>query len=278
MLTRFGIVISYVALSLNAPVFAQAEAEAFTEPFQEIELAVGDAGILAEMNVREGDTVTAKQVLARLDTRVLEASLRIAQTRSKSEGALNAAIAEYDLRKKQFEQLNSLHDRGHATQRELERAEADFRVSQARVRMAREDLHLQKLECERIQAQIDRRQIRSPINGIVSEVAKEVGESFSANEPQVMKIVQLDQLRAKFSLTPLESAGFKAGDRVQLRLTNPSRQTEGSIETVFPVMDAKSGTLVISVLIDNPKHELRSGDRCFMKTKSDRSKTRFTTK
>lgn len=253
------------------------EAEAFTEPYQEIELAVGESGVLDELSVKEGERVQKDEVVARLDTRVLEASLRIAEARARSTGALEAAQAEESLRRKQFQQFKGLREKGHATQRELERAEADYRIAQARLKMAEEEIHLQQLECRRIQAQIERREIRSPIAGIVSEVTKDVGESFTANEMQVMKIVQLDKLRAKFSLRPSEVVGVKAGDQVSLRMTHPSRQITGTVETVLPVMDAKSGTLSVTVVIDNTHEELRSGGRCFLPTSSSAS-TRYTTK
>ncbi|MCP4192047.1 MAG: efflux RND transporter periplasmic adaptor subunit [Planctomycetaceae bacterium] len=278
MLIRFVLAVCFLVGSLSSQGKSQSEADAFTAPYQELELAVGDAGVLTEVNVRTGEAVEVGQILAKLDTRVLDASLQISQAKAKFFGAVNAATAERDLRGKQFRQIENLYGRGHATERELERAETDYRISNARVEMAREELLLHRLECKRIEAQIERRRIRSPIDGVVSDVNKEVGESFSLTDPHLMTIVQLNKLRAKFSLTPAESAGIQIGDQVSLRVTSPAREVIARVESVHPVIDAKSGTLIISMVIDNSKRKLRSGCRCFMRTPREGSKTSYTAK
>lgn len=133
---------------------------------------LAEPGIVDQIAVKEGERVTENQLLAKLDTEVLECTLEIARQRSRSLSALQAAEAEHGLRQKFLEQLSQLHDRGHSTQREIDRAEADLKVAEARVAMAKEEVELQHLECRRIEAQIERRTIRSPLNGVVSEVLR----------------------------------------------------------------------------------------------------------
>ena len=265
----------FIAPILDCGVIA-AEVEAFTEPYQEVELAIGESGILDELRVREGERVKESQVVARLDTQVLEASLRIAELRAQSMGALDAAMAELELRKNHRDQLRVLRKKGHASQRELDRAEADFRIADARRKMAEEEILLQKLECQRIQAQIDRRVLRTPIDGVVSEISGDVGESFSGTERYIMKIVKLNKLRAKFSLSPAEASDLSPGDYVNVRLTQPASVVQARIETILPVMDAKSGTLAVMVVVDNEAERLRSGGRCFLQTPEHATSTRFT--
>ncbi len=255
--------------------------EGFTEPFHQIELAAGEPGVLSELGVREGDLVRENQIVARLDTNVLEASLKIAKTRSEADGARQAAVAERDLRLAHFEKLRLLRQKGHATQIELERAETDYRIAQARVLIAEEELVLQQLECKRIEAQIQRRQIRSPVDGVVSEVFKEVGESFLSSDPKVMTIVQLNMLRARFSVSPRQAENLESGKAVQLTFPDSGdKPALANVETISPVMDAKSGTVQVTVLIDNSDGQIRSGARCLLKVKSSggANRTRYTTK
>jgi RND family efflux transporter MFP subunit len=227
-------------------------------------LAAGETGILAQIDVQEGTRVAAGQLVAQLDTVILERTLEIARQRSVSVGALQAANAELNLRRKQLEQLQPLRDRGHATQRELERAETDVQIAAARVAIAEEELMLQRLECKRIEAQIERRQIRSPIAGVVSEVFREVGESFLANDPRVLTIVQIDRLRAKFSVSANQSRQLTRGQKVFLSFPEHGGQAQAVVESIAPVMDAKSGTVQVTVALDNPNGQLVSGMRCLL--------------
>ena len=241
------------------------EVEGFTEPYRQIELAAGEPGILTEIRVQEGSRVAEGDLVAALDTDVLCATLELARERATAEGARQASQAELELRQAQLTQLQTLRDRGHATQRELERAETDFRIAQARVVMAEEELRLHQLEMKRIETQIARRQIRSPIDGVVSEVFKEVGEAFVSNDPRVATIVQLDQLRARFSVSPRTAAGLRPGQKVKLYLPETEQQAVGIVETISPVMDAESGTVQVVVVIDNGEEQLRSGARCLFR-------------
>ncbi len=177
---------------------AEQRFEGFTEPYRKIELAVGESGVLSAVHVKAGSRVREGQILAQLDTSVLERTLDIARQRSESLGSLRASQAELELRTKYWQQLTQLHDRGHATQREIDRAATDVKIAEARVAMAQEELALQRLECGRIETQIERRRLRSPINGIVSDVLRDEGESFFVNDPRILTVVQIDRLRGEF--------------------------------------------------------------------------------
>ena len=158
MIPSLSIALYWIVLHAQLSSAAAAEeVEGFTEPYRQIELAAGEPGILDEIHVREGSPVAAGDLIAALDTDVLRATWELARERSLAEGALQASQAEREMRQTQWEQLKTLRDRGHATQRELERAETDCRIAEARVMMAREDLRLHKLEMKRIEVQIARR-------------------------------------------------------------------------------------------------------------------------
>ncbi len=256
--------------------------EGFTEPYQQIELAAGEPGVLTDVRVREGTRVRQGELVGQLDTLILERTLEIARQRARSLGASQAADAERTLRRKHVTQLEQLHRRGHATQQELDRAEADLAIAEARYLMAKEELELQGLECRRIEAQIERRQLRSPIDGVVSEVFREAGEAFLANDPRVLTIVQTNRLRAKFAAHP--SLAQRLQPRQSVRLVFPDTQatSEAIVESISPVMDAKSGTVSLTVVVENADERIPSGARCVLQLPDDvqrgATETQFTNK
>lgn len=70
--------------------------DGFTEPDRQAELAAGEPGILDKVLVKEGDRVERGQVLAKLDSAVLECTLETARQRSQVEGAVQLAQAEME--------------------------------------------------------------------------------------------------------------------------------------------------------------------------------------
>lgn len=246
----------------SAPAAGAVEVNGFTEPYATIDLASAEVGVVAELHVHEGETVTKGQLLATLDTDVLQATLEIAKTQMQSTGKIDAAQAEWQLAASKLEKLRDLRTKGHASQSELERAEADCAVAEARLRMAREDQAVSSLEYKRIEAQLERRRLRSPIDGAVLKVFKDAGEAILPGSPNVLTLVALDPLRARFSV-PGEHAGrFQAGAAVAVHFPESGQAAQGTIEVVSPVIDAKSGTVPVVVIIPNDGGRLRGGARC----------------
>jgi membrane fusion protein (multidrug efflux system) len=263
---RWPLILVVAAACLSSPsdTFA-GNVEGFAEAYRHIEVATGsDSGLITQVLVREGDSVAKHQIVATLDTSVLEASLAIARRRSQLNGRLDAATAELQMRQKRLQKLYQLQQRGHASPAELDRAQADREVAEAQVKLANEERELARLECDRIEAQIEQRRLRSPIDGVVVEVFREVGESTQISDPRLLTLVQLNPLRVKFPVSIDQSANFHKGDFVVLELPEFGADADATVEVVAPVLDAKSGTVQITCVIDNQNGTYRSGMRCLL--------------
>ena len=137
------------------------EVEGFTEPYRTIDVAAAEMGIVAEMLVREGDSVRKGQVLATLDQDIQRAQLATAEQAAGTQGPLASALAERELRKHRLEKLVALRANGNAQQEEVERARADLAIAEANVRTAEEDLTIKRLDLERIKVQLRRREVHA---------------------------------------------------------------------------------------------------------------------
>lgn len=250
-----------------APGVASGETvEGFAEPFKTIEVVGAvEPGLIVSIGVKEGEVVEPGKVLASLENGVLEASLRIAHRRSQMRGRLEAALAELRMRGDRAEKLRQLRAQGHASAAELERAETDRAVAQAQVMLAEEEIELAALECQRIQAQIEQRIFRSPIQGVVAKIHREEGESLLINDPALMTLVQLDPLRVTFPVSSRSAGELKPGAKFPIEVPEIEATMTGTIERVSPVMDAKSGTVEIHFLVDNLDRGMRSGMRCLLR-------------
>jgi RND family efflux transporter MFP subunit len=256
-----------VAASWTTRTFGQEstfDIDGFTEPFRAIAVATAETGVVVAVEVRPGDSVQAGQLLARLDSDIHEALLKIAQQTMQSRGRIESAQAELDLRRQRLEKFEALRAKGHARQEELERARADVAIAEAQLHSAQEELLVRQLEYEKAKAQLERRSIRAPSAGVVTEVHKEAGEIVAPNDPVILKLVQLDPLLATFPV-PIRQAGSLAkGNRVVVRLLNGRERVEGVVHFVSPVINAESGTLLVKVRLDNPEGRLHSGERCVL--------------
>ncbi|MEM6777540.1 MAG: efflux RND transporter periplasmic adaptor subunit [Planctomycetota bacterium] len=239
------------------------ELESFTQPYRSIAVPASEMGVLAEIRVQVGSRVRKGQLLARLDDSVLQASRDITESSMRATSSRESAEAERVLTEQQLRSYRELHANGNATQREVDRAEANFWRATTRLKAVQEELGLRELEHQRILAQIQQRQIHSTIDGVVLSIDKEVGEFVSPTDPVVMRLVDLDRLKAVFSMPLSQINQWESNQRVPILVGRVRRKAMGVIETISPVAEAESSSVRITVRFENQDRQLRSGVVCF---------------
>jgi RND family efflux transporter MFP subunit len=264
-------VAAIVAIGVLARPLAAGTIESFTEPFRRIEIAPAEPGIIATIDVREGEAVKAGQQLAALECEVLRITLQIARLARDAQGRQQAALAEHELRRVRLAKLQELRPRGHASGEEVERARADLAVADANLLAIKEQQTVDALECAKTEAMIERRTMRSPIDGVVTRVLRDEREFVTASNPTVLTVVQLNPLRATFSVPTQQALSLKPGQTVKVLFSETEKSTPGSIELISPVTEAESGTVRVKVLLENGQNQHRCGVRCELQLDSAKS-------
>ena len=235
--------------------------EGFTEPAQTIAVAAAENGIVQEVRVELGQAVKKGDILGTLDDDLLKATLNIAQLKADSTAAIDAAKAELNVKQQRLTALNDINRNGGGSREELSRANADAEFARAKLKAAEEALAADRLEVKRTEVQLQRRTIRSPIDGVVTEIHREPGEFLSITEPKVFTVVRLDRLRVKFYVPAEVSPRFSKGQRVKLAGQTDEKPLTGDVDFVSPVTHAESGLVRVDVMLDNRDGRLRSGQR-----------------
>ena len=236
--------------------------EAFTEPIEQIKVAVDGNGIIKKLQVKRGDRVTPNELLMELDMSVLTATRQIALSKSQNTARLKAAQVEYKIKNARHEKLVRLLKNGAGSPEEVDRALGDVAVAEQNIEAIREETNQFRLEVIQYDAQMEQRRVRSPIQGQVVEVRKKVGEFVSSADPHVFTIVRLDTLRAVFHVPTPQAAAIQQDDFVSVFLPETNQRTTAKVEFVAPITQADSGRVRVDVLIANSDNQYRSGVRC----------------
>jgi RND family efflux transporter MFP subunit len=249
-----------------SPQSARAEqVDGFTEPYRTINVAAVESGVVTLLHVREGDKVSKGQLLAVLDTDFLEAALEVARAGKDALGRLNSAKAMLEFKRQRLQNLYELRSQGHAYEEEVKRAESDVRIAEGELLAAKEEQIAKAREFARIEVQIDRRKIRSPIDGTVTRLQKQVGEYVPATDTSVMTIVEIDRLLVIFPVPRETAAQLHAGSKVTVEFAEDIKLAEATVEAVSPLTDPESGTVRVRVVIDNPQAACPSGVACWLR-------------
>jgi len=237
--------------------------KSFTEPIEQSVAASAETGIVAKAVVKEGDHVKVGDVLAKLNQGVLLETLEIAKARAGSTARLDSARSQLEILKSQMEAVTSLVAGGHTNRFEVEQKKAEFQTAYAEFRAAEDELKLNKLEVRRIKAQIQDRTIKSPINGVVTEIHKQPGENVSNSEPQYATVVRVDELKVRFYLDADTLKNLSVGQEIKVLVGREETSSRATVTYVSPIIDPDSGLGRIDIKIQNQSMSVQSGIICF---------------
>ncbi len=236
--------------------------KSFTEPIEKSMVACTENGVVDTVRVREGDRVSAGDELAKLNHGVLVETKRQAIARARSTAKRDAAKSRFELVMAQKQTLEGMIAEGHVNQYEVQQKTTEYNNAVAEYREAEDELVMNRIEVDRIEAQIQERIIKSPIDGVVVKIHKQPGEHVSNNEPQYATIVRIDKLKAKFYLKADLLNRTRVGEAVEVFVGADRKKVKASVSYVSPVIDPDSGTGRIEVEIDNQNRKIQSGTQC----------------
>jgi multidrug efflux pump subunit AcrA (membrane-fusion protein) len=122
----------------------------------------------------------------------------------------------------------------------------------SRKRIGFSEIRLKKMlvELERINWLMKHTEIRAPIDGVVTEVLKFVGEKVGADEA-VTTLLNYDRLIARASFSESEMLRINHGDGVKIFIDALEKEIEGKIHTIDPYVDVKTRSFFVDCLVEN---------------------------
>lgn len=270
--TRVGIELGVAAIRLFALALvpcstfaAEMATQCLIEPSMRVSLRSSVSAQIVSVLVDRGATVKKGQPLVTLDSSVEKAAIDSANYRAVMEGQTRSAqarLANSQLKLKRREEL--LEQRFVSTQ-DRDDAAADMRVAEADLIEAKDNRQLSRLDAQRLGAEIGRRQLNSPINGVVLERLQNPGELAQAGEGglAILKLAQVDPARIEVVLPASRRGKIKLGDVVTIRAEAPFNGSyKAVVKVVDAVVDSASGTFGVRLELPNPKQEVPLGVKC----------------
>jgi HlyD family secretion protein len=195
----------------------------------------------------------------------------------KAEADAQQAKQALDAQEKIFQSRQQLFEQGALPRKELDQSRVD--ITQARNQYAIARKHLDdlmaigkaqalkaaagQLESARgkylgAQAQLSYSEIRSPINGVVTDRPLYPGEMATAGTP-LLTVMDISSVIAKAHIPQNDAAALKVGDKGTMTVPGIETSIEGKVTVVSPALDPNSTTVEVWLEARNPKHVLKPG-------------------
>jgi membrane fusion protein (multidrug efflux system) len=203
------------------------------------------AGDVLDIPVREGMSVSAGQLLARIDPTDFE--LRVNERTAQ----LRSAQAQLDQARRTLENNARLLDKAFISQNAFDNAQSAVEVAAA----ARDGA--EALLSQARKALADTR-ILAPMTGIVAQRFVQPGEKISP-DGRIVSIVDLSRIELEAAVPASEIASVKIGQRAQIRIEGMAQPSSARVLRINPSTAAGTRSVTVYLGLDKVDERLRAG-------------------
>ncbi len=186
------------------------------------------SGLITGMNIREGDRLSAGDVMIRFD--------------------LEEQRAELDRARAELELAEAVYTRN---QRLLEReaiSRAEYEESRANKRIAESEVNL-------LETRIGFGTVRAPTDLVVLRRYVEQGDAVSTNEP-LLTTANLDRLVVRLGITERDVVSLEEGQQVDITIDAfPGQQFRGTIQRIYPSAEDDSRLFTVEVTLRSEQQD-----------------------
>lgn len=221
-----------VAQPARGDIYSSYSGTAPVEAFADVAVLAKVGGEVREIFVEEGDDVVAGQMLARLDGDRLR--LEVAQS-----------DAQLQKLKRDYARNIELKDKSLISEGDFEKIRYEMEGLEASHELA-------KLE-------LSYTEIRTPINGVVSERFIKIGNTINVNTP-AFEVTSLEPLVSYLHVPEREYRRLQPGQAATLAVDAlPDSEFTGTVARISPVIDAATGTFKLTIEVSDPSRRLKPG-------------------
>jgi multidrug efflux pump subunit AcrA (membrane-fusion protein) len=195
----------------------------------------------------------------------------------KAELEAAAAKAAFDAQQKVYDSRKELFQQGAVPRRDLDSAEVALLQARSQSEQAQKQLaDLRRVGQEQglkaaqgtresaqgrmlsAEAQLSYSEIRSPIDGVVTDRPLYEGDLANANQP-ILTVMNTSRLIAKAHIPQSEAAILKVGNPAELKIPGLDEPLKGRVSLVSPALDPGSTTIEVWIEASKPDPALRPG-------------------
>ena len=221
------------------------------EAYSSVELKSMVTGPLQTVNFKEGDTVTAGQVLFVIDQRSFESAVSQAEANLMRD---QATLAKEEATLKRNSQLVK---QGYTSKQDYDTLVANVKVIEATV-------SADKALLENAKLQLEYATIRAPITGKTGNISLKLGSVIKANDTTALVTIrQIKPIYVVFTIPqsklPLLQERLKQGPlKVKATITS-ARSEEGELSFIDNSMNTQTGTIGLKAVFPNEEERLWPG-------------------
>ena len=217
-------------------------------------------GRLQSVNVRLGDSVRRGQEIAKVEDREIQEQVNQAEAAFKvSQATIRQREADLKLAQTNLERNRSLLERELLPRQTFDDTEARHQAAIAQLDLARAQFEQSKSRLDELKINLANTVISSPVDGFVGKRYLDPGASVSPNVP-VASIVDIRTVRMVANVVEKDVKRLSVGMPAQVEVDAfPGEKFVGRVARIAPVFDPQTRTAEMEIEIPNAGYRLKPG-------------------
>lgn len=215
-------------------------------PFVQATVKSKVGGDIEQLKLREGQDVREGEVIARVDTRNLQAQY------DREAAAVEKARADLELARLNRDKNRTLLEQKFISQNTFEQTESAYAGSVADLKLAEAQARLARINLEDAV-------IRAPFSGTIAKRLVQPGEKVSPDS-DIVTLVDLKQMVLEAAVPAAEIPAVRVGQKVSFRVGGfGERRFEGEVQRINPLTADGSRAIPVYIAVPNPDSALKGG-------------------
>ena len=218
------------------------------------------SGRLQTVNVQLGDTVRRGQLLAKVEDQEIQQQVRQAEASFKvGEATIRQREADLKLAKSNLDRNKSLLDRQLLPQQTYEDTDARHQAALAQLDLARAQFDQASSRLDELKITLGNTSILSPVDGFVGKRFLDPGAFVGTNSP-VASVVDIRKVRLVANLVEKDVRRVREGTPGVVEVDAfPGESFRGAVSRVAPVFDPATRTAEMEIEVPNAGFRLKPG-------------------
>jgi HlyD family secretion protein len=223
-------------------------------------------GRVAELSRREGDWVEEGAPLIVLDGATQRAQLRLAQESLRAvEAARREACIQRDRARRELERKRELAAEQIMSADLLDQLESAYQAASASCRRVQAEVGKARAQIAAVEVELEKMVVRAPFDGVIAEVAVEVGEWITPSPPlitapAVVDVIDPSSLYISAPMDEVDSAAIRSGQLAKVTVdSHPDLELPATVVRVAPyVLDVEAQNRTVEIEVELVEEALAS--------------------
>jgi len=226
---------------------------------EEVPYTATSSGEIVVINAKNGDSVSAGQVIVAIDNQAARSHVRSATSNVNTASSnINSAAAAAEEARINYEKYKMLYNKRLVTETDYLRAKTNYDSARAQLNASKNSLSSAQAELDSANDTNRKSVIKTNINGVIANMKLELHQQ-AALGSALFTVVNESEMVLEVGVSPQIVGKIQVGSTAKVKIDELNKEIDGEIYEISGAAQNTTRQFLVKIKMQNPDRELKSG-------------------